>query len=122
MSLNIKEIIDSEKFVGISDFKFSEFCSSENFQKEIKRSDVTILEEKNEKNINYVWYISNNFKIKSNSIIAAGSVVIQKTITEENSIYAGIPAKKIKDISQELITNEIERIAKNYIKYSGWYK
>ena len=60
--------------------------------------------------------------IKSNSIIAAGSVVIQKTITEENSIYAGIPAKKIKDISEELITNEIERIAKNYIKYSGWYK
>ena len=60
--------------------------------------------------------------IKSNSIIAAGSVVIQKTITEENSIYAGIPAKKIKDISEELIINEIKRIAKNYIKYSGWYK
>ena len=60
--------------------------------------------------------------IKSNSIIAAGSVVIQKTITEENSIYAGIPAKKIKDISEELIINEVKRIAKNYIKYSGWYK
>ena len=77
MSLNIKEIIDSEKFVGISDFKFSEFCSSENFQKEIKRSDVTILEEKNEKNINYVWYISNNFKIKSNSIIFCQADVVE---------------------------------------------
>lgn len=77
MSLNIKEIIDSEKFVGISDFKFSEFCSSENFQKENKHSDVTILEEKNEKNINYVWYISNNFKIKSNSIIFCQADVVE---------------------------------------------
>ena len=60
--------------------------------------------------------------INSNSIIAAGSVVIQKTKTEPNSIYAGIPARKIKDISEELKKNEIVRIAKNYIKYSGWYK
>ena len=42
MSLNIKEIIDSEKFVGISDFKFSEFCSSENFQKEINCFKISL--------------------------------------------------------------------------------
>jgi hypothetical protein len=38
------------------------------------------------------------------------------------SIYAGVPAKKVKDISQELIEGEINRIANNYIKYSGWFK
>jgi carbonic anhydrase/acetyltransferase-like protein (isoleucine patch superfamily) len=60
--------------------------------------------------------------IESNSIIAAGAVVSKNTIVESGSIYAGIPAKKIKDISQELISGEINRIANNYVKYSGWFK
>jgi carbonic anhydrase/acetyltransferase-like protein (isoleucine patch superfamily) len=60
--------------------------------------------------------------IESNSIIAAGAVVIQKTRVESGSIYAGVPAKKVKDISQELISGEIDRISNNYIKYSGWFK
>ncbi|OUR92576.1 gamma carbonic anhydrase family protein [Flavobacteriales bacterium 34_180_T64] len=60
--------------------------------------------------------------VESNSIIAAGAVVTEHTIVESGSIYAGIPAKKIKDISQELITDEIDRIANNYVKYSGWFK
>jgi carbonic anhydrase/acetyltransferase-like protein (isoleucine patch superfamily) len=60
--------------------------------------------------------------IASNSIIAAGAVVSKNTIVESGSIYAGIPAKKIKDISQELISGEIDRIANNYVKYSGWFK
>ena len=60
--------------------------------------------------------------IESNSIIAAGAVVSKNTIVESGSIYAGVPAKKIKDISQELISGEIDRIANNYVKYSGWFK
>ena len=60
--------------------------------------------------------------VESNSIIAAGAVVTQGTKVEGGSIYAGVPAKKVKDISPELISGEIERIANNYIKYSGWYK
>ena len=60
--------------------------------------------------------------VESNSIIAAGAVVTKKTKVEAGSIYAGIPAKKVKDISQELISGEIDRIANNYVKYSGWYK
>ena len=59
--------------------------------------------------------------IESNSIIAAGAVVTKNTRVEAGSIYAGIPAKKVKDISKELISNEIERIANNYVKYSSWY-
>jgi len=60
--------------------------------------------------------------IESNSIIAAGAVVTKKTIVESGSIYAGIPAKKVKDISQELISGEINRIADNYLKYSSWFE
>lgn len=60
--------------------------------------------------------------VESNSIIAAGAVVTQNTKVESGSIYAGIPAKKVKDISQELISGEIDRIANNYVKYSGWFK
>ena len=60
--------------------------------------------------------------VESNSIIAAGAVVTKNTRVEAGSIYAGIPAKKVKDISQELISDEINRIADNYIKYSSWFK
>ena len=60
--------------------------------------------------------------IESNSIIAAGAVVTKNTRVESGSIYAGTPAKKIKDIRPELISGEIDRIANNYVKYSGWFK
>ena len=60
--------------------------------------------------------------VESNSIIAAGAVVTKNTRVESGSIYAGIPAKKVKDISEELISGEINRIAENYVKYSGWYE
>ena len=60
--------------------------------------------------------------IESNSIIAAGAVVTKNTRVESGSIYAGVPAKKVKDISEELISGEINRIADNYIKYSSWFK
>jgi carbonic anhydrase/acetyltransferase-like protein (isoleucine patch superfamily) len=60
--------------------------------------------------------------VNSNSIIAAGAVVTKGTIIESGSVYAGMPAKKIKDIDPELLTGEVERIADSYIKYAGWYK
>jgi carbonic anhydrase/acetyltransferase-like protein (isoleucine patch superfamily) len=60
--------------------------------------------------------------IMSNTIIAAGSVVLENTICESGSIYAGVPAKKVKDISAEMISGEIHRIAENYVKYSDWFR
>jgi carbonic anhydrase/acetyltransferase-like protein (isoleucine patch superfamily) len=66
--------------------------------------------------------VMDNAKISSNTIIAAGSVILENTVVESNSVYGGIPAKKIKDINQSKSKNEIERIAKNYLIYSSWYK
>lgn len=59
--------------------------------------------------------------VHSNSIIAAGAVLLEGTVVEAGSIYAGVPAKKVKDISKELIHGEIDRIANNYIKYASWF-
>lgn len=60
--------------------------------------------------------------VESNSIIAAGAVVAKNTVVKSGSVYAGIPAKKIRDISPELTKGEIERIAENYLMYSSWFK
>lgn len=66
--------------------------------------------------------VMDNCIIESNSIIAAGAVVSQNTIVESGTIYAGVPAKKIKDINQSDFAGEIERISNNYVMYSSWYK
>ena len=66
--------------------------------------------------------VMDNVHIGTNTIIAAGAVVLENTVCESGSIYAGVPAKKVKDISQELIHNEIDRIANNYVMYSSWFK
>ncbi len=66
--------------------------------------------------------IMDDCMVHSNSIIAAGSVLTKGTIVEQGTIYAGTPAKKIKDISSDLVSGEIERIADAYIKYASWYK
>ena len=63
-----------------------------------------------------------NCLVQSNAIVAAGSVVTQNTIVQSGTIYAGIPAKKVKDINESDFAGEIERISNNYVMYSSWYK
>jgi carbonic anhydrase/acetyltransferase-like protein (isoleucine patch superfamily) len=58
--------------------------------------------------------------VRSNSVIAAGAVVLPGTEIEPGSIYAGVPAKKVKDISEEMRA-VILRTAKNYPMYASWY-
>jgi len=60
--------------------------------------------------------------IESNSIIAAGAVLTKGTHVPAGSVYAGMPARKIKDIDPSLSEGEIKRIANNYILYSSWFK
>lgn len=60
--------------------------------------------------------------IGSNSIIAANSLVLSGTIIEPGSIYAGVPAKKVKDVEPEQTREMINKIADNYLMYAGWYK
>ena len=60
-------------------------------------------------------------EVHSNAIIAAGAVVLEGTVVEAGAIYAGVPAKKVKDVSQDLIHGEIDRISNNYVKYASWF-
>ncbi len=66
--------------------------------------------------------VMDNCIVHSNTIIAAGAVLTQNTIVESGCIYAGVPAKKVKDISESDFAGEVERIANNYVMYSSWYK
>lgn len=66
--------------------------------------------------------VMDNCEIGSNTIIAAGAVVTEGTKVPSGCIFAGVPAKKVKDISEELIGGEINRIANNYLTYSSWFK
>ena len=66
--------------------------------------------------------VMDNAVVGSNSIIAAGAVVLEGTIIEPGSVYAGVPAKKLKDVSQEQMSGQIYRIANNYVRYASWFK
>lgn len=60
--------------------------------------------------------------VESDSIIAAGAVLLEGTHVPSGSVYAGVPAKKVKEISPELLSGQVERIAKSYLMYSSWYR
>lgn len=66
--------------------------------------------------------VMDNCYIESNCIIAAGAVLLENTRVESWSVYAGVPAKKVKTLSPELFEGEVQRIANNYVMYSSWFK
>lgn len=59
--------------------------------------------------------------IGANSVIAAGAIVLPGTVIEPGSVYAGIPARKVKDTSDEMKA-VIQRTARNYPMYAEWFK
>lgn len=66
--------------------------------------------------------VMDNCYIEKNALIAAGAVVLENTRVEAGSIYAGIPAKKVKQLDEATFKDQNERIANNYVKYAGWFK
>lgn len=66
--------------------------------------------------------IMDNCYIETNSIVAAGAVLLEGTRVESWSIYAGVPAKRVKTLSPELFKDEVLRIADNYVFYASWFK
>jgi carbonic anhydrase/acetyltransferase-like protein (isoleucine patch superfamily) len=66
--------------------------------------------------------IMDNAVIGSNTIIAAGAIVLENTIIESGVVFAGVPGKVVKQISQELVEGEINRIANNYLMYASWFE
>lgn len=60
--------------------------------------------------------------VEENALVAAGAVVLQNTIVETGCIYAGVPAKKVKQLTPEHFKDINMRIANNYIMYAEWFK
>ena len=60
--------------------------------------------------------------VESNAIIAAGAVLTQGTRVETGTIYAGVPARKIKEGESEAFGVMLRGIADRYVDYAGWHK
>ncbi len=60
--------------------------------------------------------------VESNCIIAAGALVSKGTRIKSGEVWAGVPAKKIKDIDASLLEGEVNRISSSYNMYASWYE
>lgn len=65
--------------------------------------------------------VMDNAVVQENCIVAAGAIVLENTICEAGFIYAGIPARKVKPVSEEQKIN-MARTATNYVMYAGWFQ
>ena len=43
---------------------------------------------------------------------------MEGTVVESGSVWAGVPAKKVKDIDERLLEGQVNRISTNYQKYA----
>ena len=66
--------------------------------------------------------VLDNAVVESGAIVAANALVTSGMRVESGWIYAGVPAKKIKEVSPEQQKEIVERIANDYIMYASWYK
>ena len=66
--------------------------------------------------------VLDNAIVESGAIVAANALVTSGMRVEGGYIYAGVPAKKIKEVSKEQQKEIVERIANDYIMYASWYK
>lgn len=64
--------------------------------------------------------VMDNAVIGENCIVAAGAVVLENTICEPGAIYAGIPAKKVKELTPQQVEG-LKKTSGNYIMYSSWF-
>jgi carbonic anhydrase/acetyltransferase-like protein (isoleucine patch superfamily) len=60
--------------------------------------------------------------VEENCLIAAGAVILEKTICHAGGVYAGVPARRVKELTPELFAGEIQRIANNYVMYASWFE
>ncbi len=66
--------------------------------------------------------VMDNAVVGEGAIVAANALVLEKTIIESATVYAGVPARFVKKVDPALSRETNERIARNYLFYSGWYK
>ena len=60
--------------------------------------------------------------VPSGCIIAANALVLSNAQLEPNSVYAGVPAKKVKEVTPQQREEIIRRTARDYMLYASWFK
>ncbi len=60
--------------------------------------------------------------VREGALIAAGAVVLEGTEVEAGAVFAGVPARKVKQLDPATFLDQNKRIADNYLKYAGWFK
>lgn len=60
-------------------------------------------------------------QVGEGAIVAAGAVVLERTIIEPYTLWAGVPAKKVKDLSKEFVEGLSMKTAHNYPIYASWF-
>ena len=66
--------------------------------------------------------ILDNAVVPPGCIIAANALVLSNARLEPDSVYAGVPAKKDKDVTPEQREEIIRRTARDYRMYASWYE
>lgn len=65
--------------------------------------------------------ILDNAVVKSGCIIAANALILSGSVLEPNGVYAGVPAKRVKEVTPQQKKEIIERTAHDYMLYASWY-
>lgn len=66
--------------------------------------------------------VLDNAEIPSGCIIAAGALVLSNSKLEPNSLYAGVPARKIREVTPDQREQIVKRTAHDYRTYASWYE
>lgn len=65
--------------------------------------------------------VMDDAEVGRGAIVAAGSVVKSRTQIGPNELWAGVPAKYVKQVDPEQSAEINRKIAHNYLMYSRWY-
>ena len=65
--------------------------------------------------------ILDNAVVESGCIVAANALVLSGSRLEAGGVYAGVPAKRVKEVTPEQKEEIIKRTANDYMMYASWY-
>lgn len=65
--------------------------------------------------------VLDNAKVGEGCIIAANALVLSGAVLEPGGLYAGVPAKRLKEVTPEQRVNTLERTTRDYMTYANWF-
>ena len=63
-----------------------------------------------------------NAVVGTGCIVAANALVLAGSRLEPGGVYAGVPARRVKEVTPQQRQEIIERTARDYMLYASWYE